>query len=245
MEGDYTGSEAVVLRILDANINRCAEGMRVIEEIARFDEGDEELTRRVKELRHEIRALSELLRADATRFRDSAGDVGGRFSTPAERLRESLVSTARANFFRVEEGLRVIEEFAKLGHPEGSVKAKELRFRVYELEKVFLERGAGAAPLPAPPFLYTFIDRSVVPAERVVEVAEALVSGGSGMIQYRAKELPMSVMRRVGLAGVSKNTARVRSSMARATFCGSVVSTSLTVMPIRGSVWVNSSWVPP
>ncbi len=193
---NHPENDTVVLRIIDANINRCAEGLRVVEEIARFAVGSEGLTRAAKELRHEIRALSGLFSTDTTQFRDSAGDVGGRFSTPSEEKRESLVGTARANFFRVEEGLRVIEEFGKLVSPDGARRAKGLRFRVYELEKALVATGPAARPFPELPFLYTFIDRSIVEEGEVAGVAAALVEGGSGIIQYRAKDVPISAMRR-------------------------------------------------
>jgi thiamine-phosphate pyrophosphorylase len=193
---NHPESDAVIMRIIDANINRCAEGTRVIEEIARFAAEDESLTREVKELRHEIRSLSVLFPDDTVRYRDSSGDVGGRFSIPSEGRRESLSGTARANFLRVEEGLRVIEEFAKLGYPGASERAKKLRFRVYGLEKVFLAGGPAGGRLPAPPFLYTFIDRSIVPQAEVAATAAALAQGGSGMIQYRAKDMSVSEMRR-------------------------------------------------
>ena len=193
---DQHENNTIVLRIIDANINRCAEGIRVIEEIVRFGAGDEGLTRGVKELRHEIRALSGMFPIDPTRFRDSAGDVGARFSTPSEEKRESLAGTARANFYRVEEGLRVLEEFGKLVSPDGARIAKGLRFRVYELEKIILEAGPEGRPFPRLPFLYTFIDRSIVAEGEVAGVTAALVEGGSGIIQYRAKDLPVSAMRR-------------------------------------------------
>lgn len=196
MHEDNPGDTAVVLRIIDANINRCAEGIRVIEEIARFAIGDERLTRAVKDMRHEIRALAGLFPADVTDFRDSAGDVGSRFSTPSEEKRESLDATARANFFRVEEGLRVIEEFGKLAGSDGGRRAKGLRFRVYELERAMIAAGPAGRPFPESPFLYTFIDRSIVPAGEVPDITAALVEGGSGMIQYRAKDLSLSQMRR-------------------------------------------------
>jgi thiamine-phosphate pyrophosphorylase len=195
MLGNHHERDMVVLRILDANINRCAEGMRVIEEIARFAVCDEELTRGVKELRHGIRALSALFSNDSIRSRDSAGDVGGGFSTPSEERRESLTGMARANFYRVEEGLRVLEEFGKLVSLDGARRAKRLRFKVYQLEKALVTSGTDRSLLPAGPFLYTVIDRSFVTGQEVPGVAAALVEGGSGIIQYRAKDLPVSDMR--------------------------------------------------
>jgi thiamine-phosphate pyrophosphorylase len=196
MHENDSKNNSVVLRIIDANINRCAEGARVIEEIARFAIGDQQLTRAVKDLRHEIRSLSSLFPDRMTECRDSAGDVGGSFSTPSEEKRESLDGTARANFFRVEEGLRVIEEFGKLASSEGGRTAKSLRFRVYELEKTMIASGPASLPFPKSPFLYTFIDRSIVPESDVAATAAALAEGGSGLIQYRAKDLSVSAMRR-------------------------------------------------
>lgn len=189
-------NHAVIMRIIDANINRCAEGARVIEEIARFAIGDEQLTRAVKDLRHEIRSLSSTFPPDMTGSRDSAGDVGGMFSTPSEERRGSLDAMARANFYRVEEGLRVIEEFGKLAGGDGGRRAKRIRFGVYELEKAMISAGPACTMIPSSPFLYTFIDRSVVLREDVAGTAAALARGGSGIIQYRAKDIPVSEMRR-------------------------------------------------
>ena len=42
------------LRILDANINRIGEGLRVLEEFARMSLNDTELTQRLKDMRHEM-----------------------------------------------------------------------------------------------------------------------------------------------------------------------------------------------
>ena len=58
MERSDDTSKTAVLRIIDANANRCAEGIRVIEEIARFSRADGELSRRLKEIRHETRRLA-------------------------------------------------------------------------------------------------------------------------------------------------------------------------------------------
>jgi thiamine-phosphate pyrophosphorylase len=96
----------------------------------------------------------------------------------------------------MEEGLRVIEEFGKLISPDGARRAKSLRFTVYGLEKALLGSGRAVTPMPPAPFLYTFVDRSLVPAEAVASTVSALVEGGSGMIQYRAKDLPLSEMRK-------------------------------------------------
>ena len=111
---------AVVMRILDANANRCAEGLRVVEEIARFSMQDGTLTASLKGVRHEARRGVEALAKGALRHRDSVGDVARGSATASELSRGSLDAVARANFARAQEALRVLEEFGKLVDEEGS-----------------------------------------------------------------------------------------------------------------------------
>lgn len=188
--------DGVVRRIIDANVNRCAEGLRVIEEIARFSSGDAGSSRALKELRHAVRRLGILFGVQPADCRDGAGDVGGRFSTAAEKRRLDFEGVARANFHRAEEALRVIEEFGKLLRPDAAGRVKALRFRLYDLETQVLGDKGRPAGMPTAPFLYTFVDRGLVGADRVAAVTRELLEGGSGMLQYRAKGLSRNEMRR-------------------------------------------------
>ena len=64
------------LRIIDANFNRAVEGLRVVEDYARFLLNDATISGLLKEIRHQLtEAVSEFAgnRAD---FRDTPGDVG-------------------------------------------------------------------------------------------------------------------------------------------------------------------------
>jgi thiamine-phosphate pyrophosphorylase len=186
---------AVVLRILDVNANRCAEGLRVIEEIARFSMEDAALTERLKEVRHGVRRSVEALAVGALRHRDSAGDVGGGSATASELARGSLAAIARANFARAEDALRVLEEFGKIIDEDESRRFKSLRFALYAIERGFFDEAA-AARMPRAPFLCAILDRSVVGHADVAGAARELVSAGVGMIQYRAKRVAAAEMRR-------------------------------------------------
>ncbi len=179
---------AVIMRILDANANRCAEGLRVVEEIARFSMQDGTLTASLKDVRHEARRGVEKLAKGSLRHRDSVGDVARGSATASELARGSLDAVARANFARAEEALRVLEEFGKLIDEDGSRLFKSLRFALYAIERGFFAETAAAARIPQPPFLYAILDRSVVDRGDVASTARALVSAGVGMIQYRAKQ---------------------------------------------------------
>ncbi len=195
---------AVILRVLDANANRCAEGLRVVEEIARFSMQDASLTAGLKEVRHQARRGVEALAQGALRHRDSAGDVARGSATASELSRSSLAAVARANFARAEEALRVLEEFGKLIDEDGSRLFKSLRFTLYAIERGFFAEAAGAARMPRSPFLYAILDRSVVDRGSVAAVAGALVSAGVGMIQYRAKRTGVEERRRDVVAILEK-----------------------------------------
>ena len=90
------------LRVLDANANRAAEGLRVVEEFARFVLEDAFLAERLKQLRHRLAtALACLPPLERLAARDTPGDVGTRISTPAEYERPTLDAIVAANLERV------------------------------------------------------------------------------------------------------------------------------------------------
>ena len=123
-------------RILDAAANRGREALRVIEDAARFIGDSQELTRALKELRHLFAATSEKLDRDK-RFaaRDTVGDVGTTVETPDEYERASFRSVLVANFARLEESARSLEEFSKLVEPRLAKEWERIRYRAYTLEK--------------------------------------------------------------------------------------------------------------
>lgn len=195
MEGPDEISSLVIFRVIDANANRCAEGLRVIEEIARFSLEDDPLFREIKDIRHSVRRTVESVLSRPGRFRDSEGDVGAALSTRSESSRDSLDSVRRANFLRAEESLRVLEEFGKLLDPVAAARFKNLRFRLYSAEKYFAGDAGKRGKIPVPPFLYAFIDRKFTGPGESGTTAASLVAGGADMIQYRAKRLGREEMR--------------------------------------------------
>ncbi|MFH1542890.1 MAG: thiamine phosphate synthase [bacterium] len=126
-------NEFGVMRIVDANINRAVEGLRVMEEVARFVLDDKAKTKQFKELRSRLRKVS--IELKVIKHRDSAKDVGGKFNTKNENKRESLLDIFAANAKRVQEALRVLEEFLKLINTKYGKLLKDIRFAVYELEQ--------------------------------------------------------------------------------------------------------------
>ncbi len=119
------------LRLLDANLNRLREGIRVVEDIFRYIYNDKQTASKLKELRHlsRIDIYDQLLDS-----RDIVNDVLKK-STSSEQTREDLHSILIANFKRAQESSRVIEEFGKLLSNEVSENFKHIRYELYDLEK--------------------------------------------------------------------------------------------------------------
>lgn len=119
------------LRLLDANLNRLREGVRVVEDIYRYIFNNKELAIQLKNIRHKARIT---LYAELLESRDIQNDVLKK-STKSEQTREDLPSILIANFKRAQESARVIEEFSKLLDMQTSENFKSIRYELYHLEK--------------------------------------------------------------------------------------------------------------
>jgi thiamine-phosphate pyrophosphorylase len=127
------------LRIIDANLNRICEGLRVLEDVARFVIDDREASRKFKTIRHDLRQAGSRLGIALEKSRDAANDVGADFDLTHQH--EDFASIIRANSRRVEEGLRVIEELSKLPGAATLMQCDELkkhRYTVYTLSRDLL-----------------------------------------------------------------------------------------------------------
>lgn len=123
-------------RIMDANFNRAREGLRVVEEVARFMLDDASLAARLKELRHALTSLQEQVPGGVKALlasRDSASDVGASSCIPGEQNRGDCIHLVVANCKRVQEAVRVLEEYGKL--LPGAPSFKSIRFNAYILEQ--------------------------------------------------------------------------------------------------------------
>jgi len=120
-----------LFRVVDANLNRLREGIRVIEDIARYVHNDKALSTSLKNLRHRCRmdSLEPLLAS-----RDSVHDVL-RATMSSEMDRTDLHSLLLANYKRAQESARVLEEMYKLLLPTESERFKQIRYELYTLEK--------------------------------------------------------------------------------------------------------------
>ncbi|MFW3354422.1 thiamine-phosphate pyrophosphorylase [Aliarcobacter butzleri] len=120
------------LRLIDANLNRLREGIRVVEDIFRYIYNNKGVATKLKNLRHLARTQNyyELLET-----RDIKNDVL-RESIKSEQNRDNLNSILIANFKRAQESARVLEEFTKLTSIKDSENFKYIRYELYNLEIV-------------------------------------------------------------------------------------------------------------
>ena len=122
-------------RLIDANLNRLKEGLRVVEDICRYIHNDKPLTSELKALRHKLQTAYSI---DRLQYRDIIGDVQ-KTSTQSELLRLNLNDILIANFSRAEESSRVLEEIFKLQEIEQSELFKQMRYQLYDIEKRYFQ----------------------------------------------------------------------------------------------------------
>ena len=129
-----------IYRIIDANLNRAREGLRVVEEVARFIWEDEKLSKELKNLRHRLTKISQenFDQKLLLQCRDSQGDLGAKGMGLHEGKRKNIKAIVQANLRRTEEALRVLEEFGKIIKKGSAEQFKNLRFKLYTLEKEIL-----------------------------------------------------------------------------------------------------------
>jgi len=129
------------LRIIDANLNRCREGLRVVEDSLRFVLNDEVLYKKVRRTRHDTDKILRDKYGTLISERDTYRDYGRKMP---ETSKKNLSAILIANFKRAQEALRVLEEYSKSFKPEAAPQFKKQRYAAYNLEKaVFLKYGKG------------------------------------------------------------------------------------------------------
>lgn len=182
-------------RLIDANRNRAAEGLRLLEDVARFLLDDAVLARRAKDLRHRVRALP-----SEPSDRDTPGDQGTAIKAHDEGRRSDLIGLIRANAARVQEALRCAEEASKLTADAGTLASatedswavlEATRYAVYTLESDLLARLPGWKLRSVK--LYALIDTAL--CTDPLKVAVAVAQGGAGAVQLRAKQLAVRAYR--------------------------------------------------
>lgn len=135
-------NEGKIYRIIDANLNRTKEGLRVCEDIARFIFDNKKATKQYKVIRHQLFDALESFdigQASFIKARDIRRDVG-QGSTVTEFKRDTVRDIFYANSQRAKESIRVLEEFTKLLNRKPAQQFKKLRYKIYALEKDIVKK---------------------------------------------------------------------------------------------------------
>lgn len=183
-----SSSRMALVRILDAAANRAHEGLRVLEDYVRFALDDRHLTDQFKQLRHELTAaLAGLSLAERLAARETQADVGTELSTAAEYQRADTVQVLAANFSRLQESLRSLEEYGKVVDRNLAVRCERIRYRVYTLQRA-LEHTRRSVERLATARVYVLIDGGESAAAFEATVSQ-LLAAGVDVVQLRDKRL--------------------------------------------------------
>ncbi|MBM5807252.1 MAG: thiamine phosphate synthase [Cyanobacteria bacterium M_surface_10_m2_179] len=170
-----------VLRLLDANLDRAREGLRVVEDWCRFGLDRADLVATLKDLRQRLGLLHQERYKQA---RHTAGDVAAGMAHPAQAQRQKPAAVVAANCARVQEALRVLEEFGRDQDPALAAEAAAIRYALYDLEVEVLRAGADLRARLQACNLYLVTS----PSPQLEAVVAAALEGGVRLVQYRAKE---------------------------------------------------------
>jgi len=198
-------SEPDYYRLLDANLNRVCEGLRVLEDWFRFARPDPDFVSYSKSLRHRIRrqpaAIWPQLPSLQLGARDSLRDCGPEVTSQLQELGQTQQAYSHsnnlitANCKRIQEGLRSLEEISRLiGQTGLSDLFEQCRYQSYELERrCFLSKKAEADRDSNPDWsghfrgLYGITMADPVRGRDHVDAGRALLLAGVRILQYRNK----------------------------------------------------------
>ena len=178
-------------RIIDANINRSSEALRVLEDWARFsgqraEIRDQRLNLTLKKIRHDLNNILSFY-PNFIMSRESVYDVGRDVESSSQR--KSVRDIIRANCKRLEESLRVLSEYGQLINIDVKIFENN-RYEIYTIEKELLKNEKLLRLYNAR--LYLVAGKSVASQHlyndhEFLSIIEKAVSGGVDIIQLREK----------------------------------------------------------
>ena len=177
-----------LFRLLDAVTNRLTEGLRVLEDYARFVRDEPSATSLLKELRHQVHHLLSPWLQELTAARNTPGDVGCPLTAESERTRGSFEHIISANCKRVEQSLRSLEEYGKLLDERLAASAKQLRYLFYDVETKLVSGFSERRRRLHQARLYVLVDGGPT-VEQFQERCRVIAQAGADILQLRDKTL--------------------------------------------------------
>ena len=172
-----------ISQIIDANLDRAREGLRVLEDWARFGLGKEDLVVKIKNFRQILgKNHLEVYKISRNHVEDQCKGL-----THVEQTnRKSPSNIISSNSARVQEALRVIEEFSRNHNNKLSKIASDMRYEVYSLEIELLNFNIRkrSESVISDNNLYLITDNR----PNLLEIIEKILLGGVKIIQHRFKD---------------------------------------------------------
>jgi thiamine-phosphate pyrophosphorylase len=172
-----------LLRIIDVNLNRLDESLKLIEDIIRFQIEDKVLLSKTRGIRRDFLAFKRSIPlTKIIMTRQSNNDLGRKTQFDFEGKKD-IEGLLLSNLSRAKESSRILEETLKSMGASGSNKIKSIRFQVYDLEKqiaVHMQRSFD-------PYLHAIIDEQYLDLHDLERTVNILQDNGATMIQLRVK----------------------------------------------------------
>jgi len=171
-----------IYQIIDANLDRAREGLRVLEDWARFGLGKENYVERIKNFRQILgKNHLEVYKQSRNHIEDKCKGL-----THKEHInRKTSEQILSSNSGRVQEALRVIEEFSRPHNHELSKIASEIRYEIYtlEIDLLSLSECKKSEEILRENDLYVITDQK----DNLLEIIEEILIAGVRIIQHRFK----------------------------------------------------------
>jgi len=172
-----------VERILDANMNRLTEGLRVIEDHIRFNSSSDLVFEKIKGLRHAVVSIVNDCDLNLLSNRFAQNDHGRQVEGINEYDRSDESDLFKANFKRAQQSCRVIEETLKAISIDSAKKIEKLRYQLYDLEQMIVLH----KPFPLN-CLYALVTQSLCKKDSL-DVVKMIRDAGADVIQLREKNM--------------------------------------------------------
>tara|TARA_Y100001968_G_scaffold280565_1_gene277177 strand:- start:46016 stop:47053 length:1038 start_codon:yes stop_codon:yes gene_type:complete len=172
-----------ISRLIDANLDRAREGLRVIEDWCRFGLERKDLVLKIKDWRQQLGKHHLTIYKQA---RSASTDQGALLSHPYQESRHMPSNIVSANCSRTQEALRVVEEFTRQTDPELCKVSANIRFKVYELEETVLKNTTKKERLIK--LLNCKLYLITSPKKELLKIVTSALDAGITMVQFRCKE---------------------------------------------------------
>ena len=133
-------SDNRIAQLIDANLDRAREGLRVMEDWCRFGLKRSDFSIQIKDWRQQLGVHHHNIYRKA---RLTSNDPAMGVSHPLQKVRSTPKAVFIANSSRVQEALRVIEEFTRLTDPKLCEIASKIRYETYAIEIKVLNMSEG------------------------------------------------------------------------------------------------------